>query len=90
MSAILEIAIKTFGEAMQIDVAIEECAELIKELCKIKRKGGGYIPTVAEEIADVEIMIEQLKLIFNCPLEVEIFKEKKLKRLAERIAEREK
>lgn len=83
MSALLQEAIKIFGDSAQIDIAIEECAELIKALCKIKR--GGFISQVAEEIADVEIMLEQLKLIFNCPTEVKIKKEKKLIRLAKKI-----
>ena len=31
-------AIETFGEVSQRDMAIEECAELIKALCKLNRQ----------------------------------------------------
>ena len=40
---------------------------------------------IVEEIADVEIMLEQLKLIFNCFGLVEREKEYKINRLAERL-----
>ena len=38
--AILEAAIKKYGELNQMDMVIEECAELIKAINKLKRKGG--------------------------------------------------
>ncbi len=45
-------------------MAIQEMAELIKELTDVPRKRTS--PTkIAHEIADVEIMLEQLKIIFN-------------------------
>lgn len=56
----------------QIDIAIEEMSELIKELIKYKRTyrqddiPGKYdFSTIIEEYADVEIMLEQLKYLFN-------------------------
>lgn len=55
-------AITTYGEIPQIDVAIEEMAELTQALSKYKR---GKQHNVEEEIADVSIMLEQLKIIFN-------------------------
>lgn len=56
--------ISEFGEEHQLDVAIEELSELIKEICKSKR-GGDNLEYVCEEMADVYIMLEQLKIIFN-------------------------
>ena len=50
-------AIKTFGEREQENVAMEECAELIQA---IAHKHRGRKDNIAEEIADVEIMLEQL------------------------------
>lgn len=48
----------------QIVVAIEELSELQKELCKYLR-GKATIENIYEEVADVEIIVEQLKLFFN-------------------------
>lgn len=57
-AALLTRAIRTYGEPAQIDMAIEEMAELTKALCKIKRAQAGCevtaaIGNVVEEMADV-------------------------------------
>lgn len=85
MKALYEMAVKHYGMQSQIDVAIEEMSELIKALLKTRRVGGGSVSSVAEEIADVEIMIEQLKIIFDCENEVAYYRNIKLGRLEERI-----
>lgn len=77
-------AIAKFGIDNQLNVAIEEMSELTKEVCKNKR-GFSNENHIAEEIADVEIMLEQLKLIFDCEIEVEDWKLQKLARLAKRV-----
>ena len=79
-------AINTFGESAQMIVALEECSELQKEITKLLR-GKGNLEHLAEEMADVEIMLEQLELIYGVGLiqQKQVFKENKLKRLAERI-----
>lgn len=51
----------------QLDLLIEECAELIQAICKFKRskmtmKGFEMNYAIAEEMADVENVIEQFKL----------------------------
>ena len=61
---------------------IEECAELIQA---INKKHRGRAHNISEEIADVEIYLEQLKIINNCADEVENYKTAKMKRLKERI-----
>jgi len=82
-------AIHRYGEAAQIDMAVEEMAELTKALCKVKRATPGATTTAAianviEEIADVQIMLDQLRLIFaRSTAEVE---EEKLRRLERRIS----
>ena len=58
MEKILKEAIELHGEAHQRLLLVEELSELIKELCKIKRNKGDKTH-LAEEIADVEIMIKQ-------------------------------
>ena len=85
---IMTRAIQHFGETAQIDMAVEEMAELTKALCKVKRATPGApttaaIANVIEEIADVQIMLDQLRLIFaRSTDEVE---EDKLRRLLGRL-----
>ena len=72
-------ALSEFGIEAQIIVAIEELSELIKELTKYLR---GEEENIDDEIADVEIMIEQLVFMFDNREMIEKFKQFKLKRLA--------
>ena len=60
---ILRGAVNDFGVSSQIDVAIEECAELINALMKFRRNRVGANDVVTE-IADVQIMCAQLEYIF--------------------------
>lgn len=75
---ILITAIRTFGEQHQECLAAEECAELIQA---INHKHRGREHNIAEEIADVEIMLEQLKIINNCRDEVVEIHKQKIERL---------
>ena len=76
--------IKKYGEN-QLIVAIEELSELQKELCKHLRNNLN-IANLIEELADVEIMLEQIKLYFNIsPVDVEKKKNWKLTRTKERL-----
>lgn len=84
---ILKTAIETFGETEQENLAQEECAELIQAISK-KHRGKNH--NIAEEIADVEIMLEQLKIINNCREEVRRIQDQKIKRLLYLIAKYEK
>ena len=77
-----------FGGDNQIIVVIEELAELQKELTK-QLRGNGNINHIISEIADVEIMIEQLKIIFNCKKEVENTKHYKIYRTQKRYLSNE-
>jgi NTP pyrophosphatase (non-canonical NTP hydrolase) len=79
---ILITAIKTFGEKAQEEMAIEECSELIQA---ISHKHRGREHNIAEEIADVEIMLEQLKIINNCRKEVAEIHKTKVERLFNRV-----
>ena len=75
---IMLAAIRTYGEESQELVAIEECSELITAICH-KHRGRDH--NVAEEIADVEIMLEQLKIINDCADEVAAIRRHKMERL---------
>lgn len=79
-----ELVIDKHGVDAQLNVVIEELSELIKEVCKIKR-GIGNMTNLAEEVADVEIMCEQLRYLYNIDSEVDSWKESKLTRLADRL-----
>lgn len=63
-SEIIKEAVDTFGVSSQIDMAIEECAELIDALMKYRRERVGA-QEVITEIADVQIMCAQLEFIFG-------------------------
>lgn len=75
-------AVLTFGHNAQINVAVEDCAELIQAIQKFKRELPHNVP---EKMADVEIMIQQLKLIFPGMAEC---KKEKLIKLQELIQQR--
>lgn len=75
--------IEKFGAEAQIIVAIEELSELQKELCK-RLRGEAGIRKISEEMADVEIMLEQLKLIFENEHPVSLEKNYKINRIKER------
>lgn len=62
------IMIETFGADDQLNVAMEECAELIQAISKARRYGiekPSIYYNLAEEIGDVTIIIEYLKQIYN-------------------------
>ena len=75
----------------------EECAELIQAVNKYQRYSSRcssepieydwkYYQNVVEEIADVEVMLEQMKILLNINNEaVESIKEKKVNRQLERM-----
>ena len=81
---VLQRALDTYGSSMQIVVMMEEMSELQKELCKNLR-GRGSIEHSAEEIADVEIMLEQMKMLFLCADDVRDVRRRKVERLKVRL-----
>ena len=79
---IITAAIRTYGEQAQERQAVEECSELIEAIC---HKHRGREHNIPEEIADVEIMLEQLKIINNCSSQVEEIRKEKINRLFQRV-----
>ena len=75
-------ALYKWGQYAQMDIMVEECAELIKAFMKYRRYPNNPVvaDNVCEEMVDVEIMIEQWKLIFG-KHDFNHIKEAKLKRL---------
>ena len=79
-------AIDEYGAANQLVVLFEEMSELQKEVCKAFRYNRAqFAPHVAEEVADLEIMLEQTKLIFGIDDDVEMWRLDKVVRLRERL-----
>ena len=73
--------ISKLGTIYQITMAIQELAELIKELTNVLVMRNERIIDLPGEIADVQIMLEQLILIFNNAASVELRRNEKLLRL---------
>ena len=84
----LNTIVEHYGHDKQQDKAIEECSELIQAICKWKEKSD-FAEKIIEEIADVEIMCNQLKIMFECFGEVEEQIDYKINRQLKRIAEGE-
>ncbi len=85
---IYKAALDTWGAVSQTVMVFEEMSELQKELCKNLR-GRDNRDAIAEEIADVQIMLEQMMLLHNCEPQVQEWRTKKLERLADRLRESE-
>lgn len=74
-------ALALWGIEAQINMMIEECAELIQALQKYKRNTSlKTIDNIYEELADVEIMSEQMRIVFDSNT-IDATKRIKLKRL---------
>lgn len=61
----IDEAVETWGIDAQIDMAIEECGELIVALQHLKREREWARAEVFEELADVTVMREQLARYFD-------------------------
>lgn len=89
---ILREAVLHYGGPMQEIKAIEELGELIQAIAKRWTCGGAEesdeaMSNLAEEMADVEIMLEQLKIVYGNQNKVAIWREIKLGRLSARMRE---
>lgn len=81
---ICEKAVRKFGKTAQLIMAMEEMSELIQALSKDVR-GKGSRNNISEEIADVEIMLAQLKIIYRNANDVDDWRADKLSLLQKRI-----
>lgn len=81
---IYRAALEKWGADAQTLMVFEEMAELQKELCKNAR-GKDNRGSIAEEIADVQIMLEQMTVLHDCRAMVRTYKTAKLNRLKERL-----
>ena len=89
---VIRRAVLHFGPRRQMVKAMEELGELTQAIARYvgaKDEGGagGFeMESVAEEIADVEIMLQQVRIICDIAPELEgIWRERKLRRLMGRM-----
>ena len=79
-SMICRKAVETFGAELQQMVAIEEMGELLQAISK-RARGKDNRDNLAEEIAYVEIMLEQLKHCYGCHIQADDYKRRKIDKL---------
>ena len=84
-SKILKDAVDTFGFNNQRRILQEECAELIVAASHYDRGRPGAYDNFIEELADVDIMINQM--IYALQANIDEWKDKKLERLKGKIEE---
>ena len=73
-----------YGRESQVLIAIEEMSELTKELCKYYRRYDRK-KEIIEEVADAQIMLEQLIELFGISDEVDRMVDYKLNRQIRRM-----
>ena len=87
---VYQVAVEKYGAEEQERMIVEECAELIQAICKSYRAFGTVASanaqaSIDEELADVEIMLEQAKYIYDNAKQVAEVKAHKIQRLKERL-----
>lgn len=85
---ILQWAITKYGEDAQMKMVLEEMSELQKEICK-RWRGKDNLDAIAEEVADLEIMLDQVKLMLDIQVHVQQRRSEKLFRLQKRLEGKE-
>jgi NTP pyrophosphatase (non-canonical NTP hydrolase) len=86
-TSILRDAIAHYGHEAQLRKVSQECIELALAISKYLDDGSSE-GAIGEELADVEIMITQARMMMSASgrLSVDTWKRKKLERLKQRIA----
>ncbi len=87
---VYEDALRTWGAEAQIKMLFEEIGELMQAVCKTGRVENWeqrmeVWRNVAEEIADVKIMLGQMEVLFDVEIAVEAIKKEKINRLVKRL-----
>lgn len=86
---ILREAIRCWGDSVQRLKVLEELGELTQAIVKTwlcdDCEEEAMLANLAEEMADVELMLQQLKIMYDNEDEVKEWRFKKLERLAGRI-----
>lgn len=83
-------ALQTWGAEAQTRMLFEEIGELLQAVCKAGRTENWQQRievwhNIAEEIADVKIMLGQMEILFDVEDAVEVCKQEKIDRLRRRL-----
>jgi len=82
--------LEVWGEEAQVLKACEELAELQQAIVKQVQKGR-WKKRVTEEIADVELMIGQMKYVFGITnKDIKKYKTNKIKKILFRVSKKQK
>lgn len=82
LDEILSECIRKWGTAQQMNMVMEECAELIQAVNKLMRNPcEKTIQNICSEVADVELMLKQLRKILNKDGVIDNIKEEKIERV---------
>lgn len=81
--SLLRRAVNTWGEDKQVMLFGEECCEAAVEVLKVENGRSDGLADLIAEIADVSIMVDQMRLILGTDLEE--VRAAKLKRLEQRL-----
>ena len=86
--------VSTYDQSSRADLAIEEMAELQKALLKYRRADRPELQAlrmkdITEEIADVQLMLDQLTEVYDCRDDVERMIGYKIERQLKRIERKE-
>ena len=82
---LLKEVIDLFGWPVNMLILFEEMAELTKAFTKYERYNLSDASAIREEIADVTIMLDQMRIVFDTENEIDRIISEKLGRLEERI-----
>lgn len=83
---ICKLALNEYGETMQTNMAIGALAKLQKAL-KNKIKSKALDSSIAEDIAEVEIMLTQMKILYGCMKGADQAKQAKLNRMKKKLSD---
>jgi NTP pyrophosphatase (non-canonical NTP hydrolase) len=86
VKTVLHEALEVFGAEAQTKKLFEEVGEMLEAVCKCS-DGRDTVQHLAEEIADVRIMLDQMCILHNCEGLAKAFRTEKLVRLYERLKE---
>lgn len=77
-------AIDQWGQTFEYMKVVEECGEFLQAYSKVMENKWSK-ERLAEELADVEIMLEQIKISHNISAQVKNIKVEKIERLKQRL-----